>query len=84
MFISSKPAKCDACGETHELRPYGPPHAKNICHPCSQLPEYQDVCKANFIKILDEEDDLHIENNPIVNDMHHLGLLKKGGPKCTQ
>jgi hypothetical protein len=29
------PAKCDLCGETAELRPYGP-NGENVCFPCGQ------------------------------------------------
>lgn len=42
---------CDFCGDFQETRPYGP-DGKDICFPCSQKPEYIEIVKETFRRLL--------------------------------
>lgn len=51
-----KPDKCEYCGRTEELRPYGPGGAR-ICYDCgTATPEMKKIVAENFDKILDQVD----------------------------
>lgn len=54
IISTEKPQQCDSCGESRELRPYGPPGKTMICGPCATAtPEIEAVCRANFFRLMD-------------------------------
>lgn len=52
IIAAEKPQQCDSCGETRELRPYGPPGKTMICFRCATAtPEMEAACHANFDRL---------------------------------
>lgn len=59
--IDATPRKCEMCGKTEELRPYGP-KGEWVCFDCGMKDE--ESAKIQFNKLFDNNDLIVIQNRP--------------------